>query len=954
MVKLDYDRDYYSDLDLTPSADLADIKRQFKKLALKWHPDRNPGKEAWARDRFLIIQAAHEILTDPASKARFDQFRTRSNRVPRGSGVPGSSGAKGNPFQNVSKDMADRFGAPPTRRQPQPPPRSAPTAAAGSSRYANWGVPPNTKSKMDSASDNLRAWDRMRTTSSNKPAQAAGAGASAPPPPTAHWSRPENNKPPPTPPPRTAAQARRAEAAFGTRRTGFAPTSPLGDEGQAKTKHQYTNLNGHFDEPGTKGKNTQQPEPDFLDPLSKQFGETFMDNRQSTPYASHIGEKTNPFEGASLNRAKSVRESWRRFQEPDEDAAPPPPQRQRSASVGESDGFKTPKEKATPNGPSSRPPFPPSRASSRYSPRPAEGNSAPPTATFAAPGSSASSFNSSVNATVNGGASSKGTGGGPTVYDPTPNPPRDDRNTHPTPPTHPNSHTMYSNGRASEGSSYPRDFSYYAGRPDRDGRTTPSGERSPTRGLNSFEKGLNAQLQHLLGKLKGHAKKTVPPRDGALSPKKNGHRVNKRTNATHHASFSIPVDDETFNPSTPNQQARFMRNSADNINTRFVAEEKAGENYQFNAGGDTPENDPFLRAKQRSRSTPRSARQSPPKHGYESSTESFQNVPQQNDVPPKPTSFDADEWSAKIGPHHFVPPPINRPSMSPTRGSRPTKKPRPVRMTAGTAGLVDDEETSSEEKTRPPTAADDRAYGPSSPNAMDIDTPPPVEPDTPQPQGARTINVEPSKPEWRAGHVNGVKPDADPTQGAPTMPTMPASTNNAGSEDSDEFFKPMLKELRNVEPFAPSGLNSFSDLKSNLPFESKPSARIPIKQEKPKPLNFPHPPVAPRPPPVLAISSLKPNAVAWAKYMSEFELYQNEWDVFNKRIVDHFAARQRVSEEKKKQGLGWLNTLGDAGIQETLRWYEEDKMVRQRWMAACDQHELHVREFMKHRDRMKQ
>ncbi|KAK3940121.1 DnaJ-related protein rsp1 [Diplogelasinospora grovesii] len=981
MVKLDYERDYYRDLELPASADVAEVKKQFKKLALKWHPDRNPGQEDQARDKFVIIQAAHEILTDATLKAKYDAYRKRTS-----SRYPTSSGVRGNPYSNVSQDVNDRFGPPPSRRPPMP---TRPSATTGASRYSGWGVPTsNTRAsaRETSAAENMRAWERMRNPASGR------ASPTAPKPPP-RPSKTTMDPPPPPSTPRTAAQARRAEASFGIpRRTGFAPASPVGDEPPVKNQH-YSTTNIHtsmYDEVPPEAKKQQRPASAFVDPLSEQFKDTFLDNRQSTPYASKTGEKFNPFEGANVNRAKSVRESWRRYQDmSDDDAPPPPPQRQRSASVGEGEnGFRKSQSSSNKNaanggssGSSSNFGFS-SRPSVPYSPP--ESESAPPTATFG-PGSSSSSVNSSAYATVNGGASSKAKDG-PTVYD---SPPLYTRNgyyfrSHLRYPAESRAQPLHSNSRAGDGISYGQGFGYQNQESVQvNDRPPPSGEQpSPTQNMNTFEKDMLAQLQHLLGKTR-----TSPPRPPVssrvhpLSPKRNGNRVTKRTNTAPHNSFTVPDDDDdddddddAFGPASQSQQARFMRNSTDNINTRFVADEKTnGTGFQFNAGGATTgaQDDAFARARQRSRTTPR-GRQTPIKNGFTSSSESSINNPHPDEAEQKQggVGFDPDEWTEKVANLSFVPP-TAKPTTSPQRPFRTVKKPKPVRMTAGTAGMVDDEETSSEDKTRPGTSTDGEIPdGAKSPNAMDIDTPPPepaqaATPATPTPQtngGARTIRVEPSKPEWRAGDVNGLKSDAAKLGNGlkvPQMPQIPTiNPNAAGSEDTDAFSRPMFSGIKNIEPFAPpkpTGLGSFGDLGSTLPFESKAAAKIPIEKEKKashKPLDFPRAPAAPRPPTVFAIANLKPNAIAWTKYVREFDAYMIDWSIFNNKIVEHFLARRKVVEqERARKGSTWVTGPNFA---EYLRWLEEDKVVRQKWMATCDAHELHVREFMKHCERMRQ
>lgn len=518
-------------------------------------------------------------------------------------------------------------------------------------------------------------------------------------------------------------------------------------------------------------------------------------------------------------------------------------------------------------------------------------------------------------------------------------------------PSSPDPQQQHPTSRCDEGGYHVHNSRYTPEKTDSQ-TATPSGAQSTSSGLNPFEKSLHAQLQQLLGKLKMHRQPASTQGD-ALSPKKTGHRVTKRTNANQPPSFTVPLDEDTFGSA-----AKFMRNSADNINTRFVAEEKAAENFMFNAGGaDSP--DAFLRAKHRSRSAPR-GRQSPKRTATGSSTESlYSPQPDNQNPPPRPPKiFDPNQWEGGFEPHHFVPPPVAKPSTSPTRANRGAKKTRPpVRQTAGTAGLVDDEGSSSEERTRPNTAADGLANGAASPNAMDIDPPPP-EPIIPPVTGARTINVEPTKPEWRAGNVNGVKQGEGVKLGSGLdVPNIP-DPNKAGSEDVPDFIRPNLfADFQKVEPFAPSkpGLGSMNDMASNLPFPSRPAAKPPIeKPEKEKPKMqarmFPNPPVAPHPPTVLGVSSLKPSKQTWATYVHNFQEYLVNWTVFNNKILDHFQARRRQVEE---QQFAWVAKGDTYGLQQYLNGLEEDKEVRQRWMAASDAHQLRVREFAKAVERMK-
>jgi molecular chaperone DnaJ len=66
-------RDYYDILGLSKSASDSDIKSAYRKLAMKYHPDRNPGDKK-AEENFKEISEAYEVLKDPQKKAAYNQF----------------------------------------------------------------------------------------------------------------------------------------------------------------------------------------------------------------------------------------------------------------------------------------------------------------------------------------------------------------------------------------------------------------------------------------------------------------------------------------------------------------------------------------------------------------------------------------------------------------------------------------------------------------------------------------------------------------------------------------------------------------------------------------------------------------------------------------------------------------------------------------------------------------
>ncbi|AAO26875.1 chaperone protein DnaJ [Buchnera aphidicola str. Bp (Baizongia pistaciae)] len=66
-------QDYYKTLGVTQSSDEREIKRAYKKLAMKYHPDRNPGNKN-SEEKFKTIKEAYEILIDPKKRTAYDQY----------------------------------------------------------------------------------------------------------------------------------------------------------------------------------------------------------------------------------------------------------------------------------------------------------------------------------------------------------------------------------------------------------------------------------------------------------------------------------------------------------------------------------------------------------------------------------------------------------------------------------------------------------------------------------------------------------------------------------------------------------------------------------------------------------------------------------------------------------------------------------------------------------------
>ncbi|KAK7542033.1 uncharacterized protein J3D65DRAFT_583181 [Phyllosticta citribraziliensis] len=303
MVKADPKRNYYADLEVAPDADADDIRKQFRKLALKWHPDRNPGKEQECVPRFQAIQAAHEILGDPGERTRYDMERRKrgfygaastTTNTPGASRASAANPPRPNPYQAYSN-----FPPPPRRTGPQrahappPKPEQPSTASQGASRFANFPKPPPTAQKPGYNKDNAQskanvftAWESMR-----QKQQRASAG------------------PRPMPTDDFEARANQSKPGMGRststrmpKKGGFDPATPGADEPPAASTSAYQRsrppepTGHHPPPPPPQNPPPQRESQQHQDPL-KNFKAAFVDDplarghRTRTPYGSAGGEK---------------------------------------------------------------------------------------------------------------------------------------------------------------------------------------------------------------------------------------------------------------------------------------------------------------------------------------------------------------------------------------------------------------------------------------------------------------------------------------------------------------------------------------------------------------------------------------------------------------------------------------------------------------------------------------
>jgi len=98
-------RDYYEVLDISKSASAEEIKKAYRKQALKYHPDKNPGNSA-AEEKFKEAAEAYEVLSNDDKKARYDRF----GHAGVGSAASNGFGGAGMTVEDIFSSFGDIFG----------------------------------------------------------------------------------------------------------------------------------------------------------------------------------------------------------------------------------------------------------------------------------------------------------------------------------------------------------------------------------------------------------------------------------------------------------------------------------------------------------------------------------------------------------------------------------------------------------------------------------------------------------------------------------------------------------------------------------------------------------------------------------------------------------------------------------------------------------------------------
>ena len=100
-------RDFYEILGVAKNADAATIKSAYRKQAMAFHPDRNPGDKA-AEDKFKEAAEAYEVLSNEDKKAKYDRLGHAAFDGSMGGG--GQGGGRGFTMEDIFSNFGDVFG----------------------------------------------------------------------------------------------------------------------------------------------------------------------------------------------------------------------------------------------------------------------------------------------------------------------------------------------------------------------------------------------------------------------------------------------------------------------------------------------------------------------------------------------------------------------------------------------------------------------------------------------------------------------------------------------------------------------------------------------------------------------------------------------------------------------------------------------------------------------------
>lgn len=279
-----------------------------------------------------------------------------------------------------------------------------------------------------------------------------------------------------------------------------------------------------------------------------------------------------------------------------------------------------------------------------------------------------------------------------------------------------------------------------------------------------------------------------------------------------------------------------------------------------------------------------------------------------------PLSTSTEDWAQAFKPATWEYPPSA--SASPVKGSNrkraktprkyskiPSKRPQMASVSGLADEITEDPEAASVESSSSRTSDNE--------SAMDID--PMLTPPSGQSGGEHRSSAQSDRTVTDTGRRPG-----------PPLPLRPDDLTSNEPQNLD------LGDLKNVAPFAPNaeGLTDLKDLNTTLPFESKPSLKLPS-EPPPKPLEIPGPPKPPLMPTTLTQTS-------WERYLAQMRSYMFEWNTYNSKMLAHFTERQ--SNIGTLSG-NWMSSVGDQGYKQYMQGVQEDFRVRQHWDVSWERHQ---------------